>query len=71
MKKRYRIEGMMCPHCRMRVEKALGGIEGTRVAVTLDPPEAVVEFAGPAPSIGEVQRIVHLTAGDYTLTELP
>lgn len=27
MKKEYRIEGMMCNHCRMHVEKALNGIE--------------------------------------------
>lgn len=38
MKKEYRIEGMMCNHCRMHVEKALNGIEGLRAVVTLDPP---------------------------------
>lgn len=27
MKKEYRIEGIMCNHCRMHVEKALNGIE--------------------------------------------
>ena len=40
MKKEYRIEGMMCNHCRMHVEKALNGIEGLRAVVTLDPPAA-------------------------------
>ena len=42
MKKEYRIEGMMCNHCRMHVEKALNGIEGLRAVVTLDPPAATV-----------------------------
>lgn len=70
MKKSYRIEGMMCPHCRARVEQALGGIEGLRAVVTLDPPEAVIEFSGPALASDELQRIVRRDAGDYTLTEL-
>ena len=46
MEKKYRIEGMMCGHCRMHVEKALNGIDGVRATVELEPPVATVEFSG-------------------------
>ena len=36
MKLRLRIEGMMCEHCKMRVEKALNGIEGVSAQVDLE-----------------------------------
>ena len=29
MKKEYKVEGMMCNHCRMHVEKALNSIEAS------------------------------------------
>ena len=58
MKKEYRIEGMMCNHCRMHVEKALNGIEGLRAVVTLDPPAATVEFTGREPELAELQRVL-------------
>ena len=57
MKKEYRIEGMMCNHCRMHVEKALNGIEGLRAVITLDPPAATVEFTGREPELAELQRV--------------
>ena len=44
MKKEFRVEGMMCNHCRMHVEKALNRVEGVKATVTLDPPVATVEF---------------------------
>lgn len=44
MKKTYRIEGMMCNHCRMHAESALNSIEGIKATVTLDPPVAEIEF---------------------------
>lgn len=66
MKKEYRIEGMMCNHCRMHVEKALNGIEGLRAVVTLDPPAATVEFAGREPELAELQRVL---SEDYKITE--
>ena len=44
MKKTYRIEGMMCNHCRMHAENALNSIEGIKAVVTLDPPVAEIEF---------------------------
>lgn len=66
MKKEYRIEGMMCNHCRMHVEKALNGIEGLRAVVTLDPPAATVEFTGREPELAELQRAL---GEDYKITE--
>jgi copper chaperone CopZ len=36
MKLRLQIEGMMCEHCKMRVEKALNGIDGVSAQVDLD-----------------------------------
>ena len=47
MEKEYKIEGMMCNHCRMHVEKALKAVAGVEdVTVTLQPPVAKVKFAG-------------------------
>ncbi len=44
MKKVVDIEGMMCNHCKMTVEKALEAIEGVdKVTVDLDAKHAVVE----------------------------
>ena len=46
MEKEYKIEGMMCNHCRMHVEKALNAVPGVESAtVTLEPPVATVKFA--------------------------
>ncbi len=40
---RLKIEGMMCEHCRSRVEKALNAVEGVRATVDLKESEAVVK----------------------------
>ncbi len=46
MKKILTIEGMMCGHCSMHVEKALKGIEGvTDVAVDLQNKTAEVSMS--------------------------
>ena len=37
MKKEFQVEGMMCNHCRMHVEKALNKVEGVQATVTLNP----------------------------------
>ena len=66
MTKVISIEGMMCNHCRMHVEKALNGIEGLRAVVTLDPPAATVEFTGREPELAELQRVL---GEDYKITE--
>ena len=44
MEKEYKIEGMMCNHCRMHAEKALNAIPGVEATVTLEPPVAHVKF---------------------------
>ena len=67
--KKYQVEGMMCNHCRMHVEKALNSLEGVSASVTLDPPVASVEFAGRVYSDEELQRAV-AEAGEYRLTAL-
>ncbi len=47
MKKEMMIEGMTCNHCKMRVEKALGEIEGVEgVSVDLEAKKATLEIVG-------------------------
>ena len=68
MKKEFKVEGMMCNHCRMHVEKALNRLEGVNATVTLDPPVATVEFTGGREyTLEELQKQVSEEAGDYTL----
>ncbi|MCD7817087.1 MAG: copper-translocating P-type ATPase, partial [Bacteroides sp.] len=56
--KTYRIEGMMCNHCRMHVEKALNMPGEMSATVTLDPPEAIIAFSNKEKSIEELQNIL-------------
>lgn len=65
----YRIEGMMCNHCRMHVEKALNMPGEMSATVTLDPPEAVISFSNKEKSIEELQNILTEKAGDYQIYE--
>lgn len=69
MTKRFNVEGMMCGHCRARVEKALNSIEGVKATVTLSPAEATVEFTAGEIPLAELQRIVNEQAGEYRLSE--
>jgi len=69
MKKEFKVEGMMCDHCRMHVEKALNSIAGVKATVTLEPPLAVVDFVDHEISIDELQKTVTQEAGDYKLLE--
>ena len=70
MKKEFKVDGMMCNHCRMHVEKALNSLDGVRAAVTLEPPVATVEFTGDKTyTIEELQKHVTEEAGEYTLSE--
>ena len=62
------VEGMMCNHCRMHVEKALNGIEGVKATVTLNPPVATVEFEGDVKSVEELQAALS-EAGEYKISE--
>lgn len=69
IRKTYLVEGMMCDHCRTRVEKVLNMWEGASAQVTLTPPEAVITFQGKVPALSELQQLIDEKAGDYTLTE--
>lgn len=68
-RKTYQVEGMMCDHCRTRVEKVLNMWEGASAQVTLTPPEAVITFQGKVPTLAELQQLIDEKAGDYTLKE--
>ena len=69
MKKEFKVEGMMCNHCRMHVEKALNALDGVKAEVTLDPPVAYLEFSGREYTLEELQKQVSEEAGEYTLSE--
>lgn len=69
IRKTYLVEGMMCDHCRTRVEKVLNMWEGASAQVTLTPPEAVITFQGKVPTLAELQQLIDEKAGDYSLTE--
>lgn len=56
MEKKYKIEGMMCNHCRMHAEQALNSINGVQATVTLDPPEATISFSDGEKSLEELQK---------------
>lgn len=45
MKKIMKIDGMMCDHCRMHVEKALNSIEGVSAKVDLDAKQADISLS--------------------------
>lgn len=70
MKKEFKVSGMMCPHCRAHVEKALNRVEGVSATVTLDPPVAIVESEQGPVELADLQAAVNEHAGDYRLTEL-
>lgn len=45
MKKILKVSGMMCQHCQMRVEKALGAVDGVgKVEVSLENQTAEVSL---------------------------
>ncbi len=46
MTKTIKIEGMMCPHCQARVEKALNALEGVAAVVDLEAGTAAVTLTG-------------------------
>lgn len=64
----YTIEGMMCDHCRARVEKVLNGIKDVTASVTLNPPVATLTFKAKVLSREELQKIIDEKAGDYRLS---
>lgn len=68
MKKTYKVEGMMCKHCRKHVEDALNSIDEVKAVVTLDPPQAEVEFLSNELPLEELQAVVNEKAGNYKLS---
>ena len=70
MKKTYKVDGMICKHCRKHVEDALNSIDGVNAVVTLDPPRAEVEFLGNELSLEELQAVVNEKAGNYKMSFL-
>jgi len=68
MQYQFKVEGMMCGHCRAHVEKALNSIDGLKATVTLNPPVAVVE-CDHEPDLAELQKTVTEIAGEYTLSK--
>lgn len=68
MEKKYKIEGMMCNHCRMHAEQALNSINGVQATVTLDPPEATISFSDGEKSLEELQKA--LDPEGYTIHPL-
>lgn len=62
------VSGMMCNHCRTRVEKALNMLDGVQASVSLNPPLAVITFTGEKDySLEELQAQVNEMAGEYPL----
>lgn len=66
MKYEFKVEGMMCNHCRTHVEKALNSIEGVKAVVTLNPPVAVIESEHEL-NITDLQKVISEKAGDYKI----
>lgn len=65
-KYKFKVEGMMCNHCRAHVEKALNSIEGVTATVTLNPPVALIE-SDHKPNIEDLQKVIAEKAGDYMI----
>ena len=70
MEKKFKVEGMMCNHCRTHVENALNSIDGVKAVVTLEPPVATVEFTKGELSLDELQQVVTSKAGEYKMSEI-
>lgn len=62
---KYKITGMTCNHCRIRVEKALNSIDGVKATVTLHPAEAIVHMDKHIST--EILQEAISQAGEYTI----
>lgn len=67
MKKTFKVEGMMCPECRQRVEDALNSLEGVFASVNLATGFAEVESIGKKYSRDELQQVIKEKAGEFQL----
>jgi len=64
------VEGLMCQHCAMRVEKALDGIEGVSAKVSLADKTVAVTFSGEEIPLESLQSAVSEKAGEeYVLRQ--
>lgn len=69
--KDFRVVGMMCDHCRARVEKALNSVYGDKAVVTREPDMVHITYEGEAPLLTEVNKVVQERAGEiYTIQEV-
>ena len=63
----YKIAGMTCDGCRLKVEKTLNTISGIEAKVTLSPPIATITMNEHVP-IAALQKALS-AAGNYTITD--
>ncbi len=63
----YNVDGMSCVHCAAHVASALESLPGVKAVVTLEPAQAVIQFADKVYDKSELQAVVAEKAGDYTL----
>ncbi|OAQ42288.1 ATPase P [Pedobacter psychrophilus] len=68
MKHTYKISGMSCNGCSTNAENALNTIDGIKVTVTLNPPEAIVETEKPI-SIEKLQEALSAKT-HYTIADI-
>lgn len=61
----YSITGMTCEGCRSKAEKALNSIEGVKAAISLEPPQAIIEMHHHIPT-EKLQQALS-SAGPYTI----
>jgi len=67
MNKTLIVEGMMCPHCSGRVEKALNAIEGVTCKVNLETKEAVCELSA---EVADDVLVAAVVDAGYEVTEV-
>lgn len=72
IRKRYLIEGMMCNHCRMKIEKTINMLPGVKAVVTLDPPVATLRYLSENDIIPIEKLRLHISdnAGEYSIIEM-
>lgn len=63
----YKVKGMACNHCVMHVQKALESLQGVKASVSLDPPQALIEFSDRVYDMQELQSVISDKAGEYVL----
>ena len=69
MTKTYKVEGMMCQHCRAHVERALNSLNGITAVISLEQQTATVTFSAEELPLSQLQKVITEQAGDYKLTE--